>query len=87
MPAKLAIKAHGPKGKGVGYSCSLKKKERRSYFQRKEKKTVSKKIQKRKRGRVYLFLSRLRGVKCKKADFVFFLSFIFVSKRLEKLPD
>ena len=67
MPAKLAIKAHGPEGKGVGYSGSLKKEEKLFPKDRKEDSE-----QKRKRGRVYLFLSRLRGVKCKKADFVFF---------------
>ena len=50
MPAKLAIKAHGPEGKGVGYSCSLKKKRRGEVISKKKRKEDSEqKIQKGKR--------------------------------------
>ena len=55
--------------------CHQKKGEEK-LFPKKRKEDSEQKIQKkRKRGRVYLFLSRMRGVKGKKADFVFFFHF------------
>ena len=65
MPAKLAIKAHGPEGKGVGYSGSLKKEEKLFPKDRKED-SEQKKYKKGREGGFICFLSRLSRRRKKK---------------------